>query len=145
MNKTIKKSVLALMSVAALGAVGFSTGCTQEGTTKEYQAVTALANGGFESSTLSGWTVEYGDAFDDDSVSSATEFFFPYDADHKMIPINQTGNWYLSGKGYDGKRPHGYTGSIRSETFTLGGNGTISMKLAGGALVTSKNEGAPKK
>lgn len=146
MKKIFKKTLLPLISAVALGAVGFALGgCTQEGTTKEYIAVTALANGGFESSTLSGWTIEYGDAFDDDSVSSATEFYFPYDADRKMIPINQTGNWYLSGKGYDGKRPHGYTGSIRSETFTLGGDGTVSMKLAGGALITSKNEGAPKK
>ena len=26
----------------------------------------ALLNGGFESADLSGWTIEYGDAFDDD-------------------------------------------------------------------------------
>lgn len=146
MKNTLKKAVLSIVSAVALGAAGFALGaCTQAGTTKEFDAVTSLCNGGFESSDLSGWTVERGNAFDDDSVSSVTEFYFPYDADRRLIPINQTGNWYLSGKGYDGKRPHGYTGSIRSENFTLGGDGTISMKLAGGALVTSKYENAPYK
>lgn len=146
MKKIFKASIMPVIGAVALGTVGFAlSGCAPQGRTEKYAAVTSLVNGGFESSDLSGWTVEYGNAFDDDSVSSVSEFYFPYDADHKMIPINQTGNWYLSGKGYDGKRPHGYTGSLRSETFTLGGDGSISMKLAGGALVTSKAEGAPKK
>ena len=146
MKKIFKISAISVMSAVALGAVGVALGgCTPQGSTEEFDAVTSLTNGGFESSDLSGWTVEYGNAFDDDSVSSVSEFYFPYDADRKMIPVNHTGNWYLSGKGYDGKRPHGYTGSIRSQIFTLGGDGSISMKIAGGALVTSKAEGAPKK
>lgn len=143
MKKIFKLSALPVIGAVVLGAVGFTLGgCAPQGVTEEYEAVTSLVNGGFESSDLSGWTVESGNAFDDDSVSSVSEFCFPYDADRKMIPINHSGNWYLSGKGYDGKRPHGYTGSIRSGTFTLGGDGTISMKLAGGALVTSKYENA---
>lgn len=146
MKNKFKLSVLPFVGAVVLGAAGYTlSGCAQEGVTEEYEAVTSIVNGGFESSDLSGWTVEYGDAFDDDSVSSVSEFYFSYDADRKMIPVNHTGNWYLSGKGYDGKRPHGYTGSIRSDVFTLGGDGTISMKLAGGALVTSKWENAPQK
>lgn len=145
MKKISKKIVSALIPAVILGAAGFAlSGCTQEGTTREFEAA-PLVNGGFESSTLGGWTVEYGNAFDDDSVSSVKEFSFSYDPEHKMIPVGHTGNWYLSGKGYDGKRPHGYTGSIRSSTFTLGGDGSISMKLAGGALVTAKGENAPLK
>lgn len=146
MKKLFSKYLIPIVGVAVLGTAGLClTGCSLKGTTEERDAVTSIVNGGFESSDLCGWTVEYGDAFDDDSVSSANEFYFPYDAEHRMISVNKTGNWYLSGKGYDGKRPHGYIGSIRSETFTLGGDGSISMKLAGGALVTSKNENAPKK
>lgn len=145
MKESFGKYARLLISAVALGiAVPALGACSRAGTTNEYEAK-ALVNGGFESSTLSGWTVEYGDAFDDDSVSSVTEFYFPYDSEHKMIPVNQTGNWFLSGKGYDGKRPHGYTGSIRSSTFTLGGDGSISMKLAGGALVMEKGENAPVK
>lgn len=145
MKPISKKIVSMLIPAAVLGSAVFALGgCSQEGTVREYEAA-ALVNGGFESSTLSGWTVEYGDAFDDDSVSSVKEFSFPNDSEHKMIPVNHTGNWYLSGKGFDGKRPHGYTGSIRSQTFTLGGDGSISMKLAGGALVTAKGENAPAK
>ena len=39
-----------------------------------------LINGGFESADLSGWTVEYGDAFDDDCVSSQKTFMIANDA-----------------------------------------------------------------
>lgn len=146
MKKIFKKFILPLVGAAAVGAACFMfAGCTLQGTTEKVEVVSSLVNGGFESSDLTGWTVERGNAFDDDSVSSVKEFCYSYDADHKMIPVNQTGNWYLSGKGYDGKRPHGYTGSLRSEVFTLTGDGSISMKIAGGALVTSKAENAPKK
>ena len=107
MKKILKISAISVMSAVALGAVGVALGgCTPQGSTEEFDAVTSLTNGGFESSDLSGWTVEYGNAFDDDSVSSVSEFYFPYDADRKMIPVNHTGNWYLSGKGYDGKRSY---------------------------------------
>lgn len=140
-NKCIKLLIPAVVLGVAVFALG---GCKQEGTYKNLDPM-PLLNGGFESSTLSGWTVEYGDAFDDDSVSSATEFSYSYDPVHTAIPVDQTGNWYLSGKGYDGKRPHGYTGSIRSSNFILGGDGSISVKIAGGALVTRKGEGAPAK
>ena len=99
-----------------------------------------LRNGGFESSTLDGWTVEYGDAFSDDSVSSVATFTYNYDPKHQAIPVNQTGNWYLTGKGFDGKASHGRTGAIRSETFLLGGDGSISIKLAGGSLTKGKGD-----
>ena len=101
-----------------------------------------LANGGFESSNLDGWTVEYGDAFDDDAVSSVTSFSYSNDPKHQEIPINQTGNWYLTGKGFDGSYAHGRTGAIRSEHFRLTGSGFITMKLAGGALTRGKGTNA---
>ena len=97
-----------------------------------------LINGGFESADLSGWTVEYGDAFVDDSVSSSSTFTFSNDAAHQEISRNKTGNWYLDGKGFDGKQSHGRIGAIRSNTFKLGGDCSITMKLAGGALARGK-------
>ena len=102
----------------------------------------SILNGGFESSNLSGWTVEYGDAYDDDSVSNVDYFSYSYDAEHVQIPVMQEGNWYLSGKGFDGTYSAGRTGAIRSSNFYLSGNGRITFKLAGGALTKGKGVGA---
>jgi len=104
-----------------------------------------LINGGFESADLSGWTIEYGDAFDDDCVSSKKDFMFDNDANNNILSINQTGNWYLTGKGYHGKYSGARTGAIRSVNFTVPEDGTISLKLAGGALTVGKGTGAPMK
>lgn len=104
----------------------------------------SLRNGGFESSTLDGWKVEYGDAFSDDSVSSVSTFSYSYDPKHQEIPVGQTGNWYLSGKGFDGKASFGRTGAIRSENFVLGGDGSISLKLAGGSITRGKGDASYK-
>ena len=104
-----------------------------------------LINGGFESADLSGWTVEYGDAFDDDCISSQKTFMFDNDTNNNILSINHTGNWYLTGKGYHGKYSGARTGAIRSNTFTVPEDGTVSIKLAGGALTVGKGTGAPQK
>ena len=104
-----------------------------------------LINGGFESTDLSGWTIEYGNAFDDDCVSSQKSFMFENDANNNILSINQTGNWYLTGKGYHGKYSGARTGAIRSTTFNVPENGVISLKLAGGSLTVGKGTGAPAK
>lgn len=101
-----------------------------------------ILNGGFETADLSGWTVEYGNAFTNDSVSSKKTFTFPNDNNHKEIQIGQEGNWYLDGKGFDGSYSHGRIGAIRSTTFKLTGDGMISFKLAGGAITRGKGENA---
>ena len=106
---------------------------------------TALINGGFESADLSGWTVEYGDAFDDDCVSSQKTFMYDFDTNHNVLSINQTGNWYLTGKGYHGKYSGARTGAIRSNTFTVPADGIITLKLAGGALTVGKGTNAAQK
>ncbi len=106
---------------------------------------TSIRNGGFETSDLSGWTIEYGDAYSDDSVSSKSTFSFPDDKDHNEIEIGKTGQWFLSGKGYDNSFRSSRTGAIKSTVFTLTGDGTISMKLAGGALTKGKGETAEEK
>ena len=105
----------------------------------------ALLNGGFESADLSGWTIEYGDAFDDDCVSSQKTFMYENDANNNLLSINQTGNWYLTGKGYHGKYSGARTGAIRSSVFTVPEDGVISLKIAGGALTVGKGVNAPKK
>ena len=106
---------------------------------------TTVLNGGFESADLSGWTIEYGDAFDDDCISSQKTFMFDNDANNNVLAINQTGNWYLTGKGYHGRYSGARTGAIRSTSFTVPEDGTISLKLAGGALTVGKGTGAPEK
>ena len=131
MNKKIK--FLILLSF-------LFTGCSSNDNHQETK--TYLINGGFESSDLSGWTILSGDAFDDDSVSSRRSFEFLYDESHNQIPINHTGNWYLSGKGYDLKKSNSRTGELKSSNFILNGDGTISMKLAGGALSSSRGVNA---
>ena len=104
-----------------------------------------LINGGFESADLSGWTVEYGDAFDDDCVSSQKTFMYENDANNNILSINQTGNWYLTGKGYHGKYSGARTGALRSTNFYVPEDGVISLKLAGGALTVGKGTNAPEK
>ena len=104
-----------------------------------------ILNGGFETATLEGWTVEYGDAFNDDCVSSDTFFSFDDDANDNRLSIGQTGNWYLTGKGFHGDFSGARTGAIRSTTFTVPKDGVMTVKLAGGALTVENGENAPYK
>ena len=132
-----------LMSLSLCAAVG----CSNNGENKNpaTNSPANIVNGSFESADLSGWTVEYGNAFDDDCVSSVKTFSFSYDEKQNVIPVNQTGNWYLCGKAFDGKYSNARTGAIRSTKFTLSGDGSIAMKLAGGATMNGKGENAPQK
>lgn len=144
--RKISRTLFTAFFIFAVAVSAFTLcACGDKDETVEKILPTEIINGGFETSDLSGWIIESGEAFDNDSVSSRTTFSYDYDADRKQIPVNQTGNWYLSGKGFDGKRAHGYTGSLRSNNFVLGGDGTVSVKIAGGALVTRKGENAPLK
>ena len=130
------KKVISLLFVLTLGVTLVS--CQSERIDGESQVTRNVINGGFESSDLSGWTIEYGDAYTDDSVSSRKTFYFDDDSEHQLIDINQTGNWYLSGQGFDLKYSHGRTGAIRSNNFVLGNEAYISLKLAGGAITKGK-------
>lgn len=136
MRSKIKCVMLALAAAALPLSL---TACVKEEEVPTNTGAVAICNGGFEIGNLSGWTVEYGDAFDDDSVSSQSYFTFEDDAEKNEISVDKTGSWYLSGKGYDGKRDFAATGAIRSDNFILGGNGKISLKLAGGALTENGN------
>ena len=141
--RTIALSILCVM-LLSFGLVGCNNDSDPQ-TKPNTETSKPLINGGFESADLSGWTVEYGDAFDDDCVSSQKTFMFDNDANSNVLSINHTGNWYLTGKGYHGKYSGARTGAIRSTVFTVPEDGTISIKLAGGALNVGKGTGAPEK
>ena len=143
--RIIALSILCVM-LLSLGLVGCNNDPDPQPQPKpDAGTVKPLINGGFESADLSGWTVEYGDAFDDDCVSSQKTFMFDNDANNNVLSINHTGNWYLTGKGYHGKYSGARTGALRSVNFTLPEDGTVSLKLAGGSLTVGKGTGAPQK
>ncbi|MBR2381249.1 MAG: hypothetical protein IKA84_01990 [Clostridia bacterium] len=142
----MRKNMIRILSVLCVIflCVGL-TACIRPKPQQSNTEIKPLINGGFESADLSGWTVEYGDAFNDDCVSSKKTFMFENDSNNNVLSINQTGNWYLTGKGYHGKYSGARTGAIRSNNFTLTDDGMITLKLAGGALTVGKGTGAPEK
>lgn len=129
----MKKSLFLL----TLSSLVLLSGCSDE-----KPQIKKLFNGGFETSDLSGWEVVYGNAFNNDAVSSASSFRFKNDAKGNEISNKKEGNWYLSGKGFDDSFSVNRVGAIKSNNFTLTGDGTISMKIAGGAITKGKGENA---
>ena len=78
-----KQSILfALLLGLALPVLG---GC-QYSSTEPTEVLNKVINGGFESSTLDGWTIEYGDAYNDNSVSSRKTFTYTYN--HHLLNRN---------------------------------------------------------
>lgn len=142
----MRKIIISFLSILCL-MLSFCglVGCKKNEPEAQPNDTKVLINGGFESADLSGWTIEYGNAFDDDCVSSQKTFMFANDANNNVLAINQTGNWYLTGKGYHGKYSGARTGAIRSNSFVLSNDGIVSLKLAGGALTVGKGTGAPEK
>ena len=138
-NRTVKALFVLALSSSLL------VGCKKESNKEKSIQTRYVVNGGFESSDLSGWTIEYGDAFTNDSVSSRENFYFKEDVNHNLIDINKTGNWYLSGQGFDLSYSHGRVGAIRSNNFFLNEDGVIKLKLAGGALTRGRGENAERK
>ncbi len=127
------KRKIGFILVAALLILGaFSlTAC---GNKKADETVYQIRNGGFETGDLTGWTVESGNAFSDDCVTTKSDFGFADDGYTARIAMGQTGKWHLYGKAFDDSYESQRVGAIRSETFTLGGDGTVSLKLAGGSV-----------
>ena len=143
--KTIKKLLVLLFASSLLASCDLFNKSKQQEEEKKEAQTRYVVNGGFESSDLSGWTVEYGDAYTDDSVSSRETFYFERDNEHNLLSVNKTGNWYLSGQGFDLTYSHGRIGALRSNNFFLTDDGLIHLKLAGGALTKGRDENAEKK
>ena len=142
--KNVKYLFILALASSILTGCGETNNNNQKEANKEIQT-RYVYNGGFESSDLSGWTIEYGDAYTDDSVSSRENFYFKDDEKHQLIDVNKTGNWYLSGQGFDLSYSHGRVGAIRSNKFHLTEDGVLKMKLAGGALTKGRGNTAEKK
>ncbi len=91
--------------------------------------VNQVANGGFETGNLVGWTVltegwGYSQGQPNGVVNQQTYW-------NEELPLNQSGNYHLSG--WDNGFEEGDTWAIRSSAFTLGGSGWISVKMGGHA------------
>ena len=78
-----------------------------------------IANPGFETGNLCGWTIVEGDAFHDAGVTSDETWWA------EQIPYNRDGNYHF------GMYNEAGTGRLRSTTFTLGGVGHMTFKLGG--------------
>ena len=89
----------------------------------------SVANGGFESGNLAGWTVlaENWSYVDGQAagVISAENYW------GEALPYNQAGNYHLDG--WNNGIDEGSTWSVRSTNFTLAGSGFISVRMGGHA------------
>ncbi|WP_025689222.1 hypothetical protein [Paenibacillus zanthoxyli] len=68
----------------------------------------SITNPGFETGTLSGWTIESGDAFSSGDVASDTDYW-------NRQKFNQHNFWHIWG----GRGDNAKVGVLKSETFTL--------------------------
>ena len=80
MKKYIKTLSTLLLAIPLIGC--------NNAKAPQKEGMRSVLNGGFETSDLSGWTVEYGDAYTDDSVSSRESFTFKNDDQHNIISID---------------------------------------------------------
>lgn len=89
----------------------------------------SVANGGFESGNLAGWTVltdnwSYVDGQAAGVISAASYW-------GEALPYNQAGNYHLDG--WNNGIDEGSTWSVRSTDFILAGAGFISVRMGGNA------------
>ncbi|MGO4548535.1 GH32 C-terminal domain-containing protein [Paenibacillus sp. 2TAB23] len=91
-------------------------------TTEAALQVGSLTNHDFESGNLTGWTIASGNAFSTADISSAPDWGWGG-------PFGQSGTYHLWGFKDGGDSQ---IGVLKSETFTLGGNGKIDFLIGGG-------------
>lgn len=123
-------------SVATVSAAGIVTAVapgtaritvsSQDGGRTSFCDVTVIAQPylvyNFETGTLNGWTILSGNAFSDARVASDLTFWGG--------PFGQQGTYHMWGfKNASDDTP---TGVMKTQNFTLSGNGQISLMIAGG-------------
>ncbi|MGD9605032.1 MAG: hypothetical protein AB7V00_02605 [Bacilli bacterium] len=139
-------AVPAVITKVVLGETEFTTGfdafdfdqegtyVVHYGTTYESETVTStfnvvvsadtnVANGGFETGDMTGWSVVFGDIIN--GALSAETFW------GEMIAYNQQGNYHFDGWTATSVESAGYT--LRSGLFTLSGTGWVSFMMGGKA------------
>ncbi|WP_284239681.1 GH32 C-terminal domain-containing protein, partial [Paenibacillus glycanilyticus] len=106
------------------------TAKTRDGAKTATSSITVIApsstvniiNGGFEMGNLNGWIIESGTAFSDAAVSNQSVFW-------DTQPFNNKGTYHLLGN----QNGETATGVLKSQNFTLGGNGQVSFLVGGGS------------
>ncbi|WP_147803742.1 GH32 C-terminal domain-containing protein [Alkalicoccus halolimnae] len=90
----------------------------------------SLPNHDFQTGDLSGWEVTEGDAFQDEHITDADDWGWggSFNQAHTAVDPNHYHYWGFNPElGGDE-----LTGEMRSEVFTLGGNGRIDFLISGG-------------
>ncbi|WP_373229357.1 GH32 C-terminal domain-containing protein [Cohnella sp.] len=90
------------------------------GTNTAHAFANTITNPSFEDGNLNGWTVTSGTSFSSGDVATDTDYW-------NKQKFNQNNFWHIWG----GKGDNSKLGVLRSETFTLGGNGLIDFKIGG--------------
>ncbi|RCW51954.1 GH32 C-terminal domain-containing protein [Paenibacillus prosopidis] len=84
------------------------------------KAATTITNPSFESGNLNGWTTVSGTAFSAADVTTDTDYW-------NLQKFNQHNFWHIWG----GKGDNSKVGVMKSETFTVGGNGLMDFLIGG--------------
>ncbi len=84
------------------------------------KAASTITNPGFESGNLTGWTIVSGNAFGNADVTSDIDYW-------NLQKFNQNQFWHIWG----GKGDNSKVGVLKSETFTVGGDGQINLLIGG--------------
>lgn len=119
-----KSKYIFMIIVMVLTIIGITSTVIINKDKKDYEGA-ILANGGFETGDLEGWTViegEYGNEY----ITSQNTYW-----DTKLL-FNKEGKYHFYGLGKNEKIPETETCKIKSSTFILKGTGKISFKLGAG-------------
>ena len=90
-----------------------------------------IVNGDFETGDLTGWTYQEGEG--DGQILGAEAVISESTWWAERIPYNKEGTYHFDGWAAKGGEGEADTYTLKSSTFTLGGSGWISFKMAGNA------------
>ena len=90
-----------------------------------------IVNGDFETGDLTGWTYQEGEG--DGQILGAEAVISESTWWAERLPYNKEGTYHFDGWAAKGGEGEADTYTLKSSTFTLGGSGWISFKMAGNA------------